>query len=226
MTSGYQTLTQEIMSYPIPIFISETGCNVPEPRTFTDQAAIFGPQMNPYWSGSIIYEWIQEANHYGLITYGGSTDALNTAIPSTIIRTGTPTPVVPDFANLMSAWSTINPTGTLQASAYTPTNSAISCPTYATASGSTWLVAGNVALPTLNEQYNSAVQYSITAGHLEGQASATTTAATKSGASASAATTATKPNAAGRGADADASMRVVGALAAMGGVLLGFTLWL
>lgn len=55
MTSGYQTLNQEVMNYPIPIFISETGCNVPEPRTFADQAAIFGPQMSPYWSGSIIY---------------------------------------------------------------------------------------------------------------------------------------------------------------------------
>jgi len=58
MTSGYELLQNQTEGFPVPIFVSETGCNVPEPRTFEDQAAIFGP-MSGTWSGSIIYEWIQ-----------------------------------------------------------------------------------------------------------------------------------------------------------------------
>lgn len=51
--SGYAELTRNITSYNIPIFFSETGCNTVRPRTFGDQAAIFGPEMAPYWSGSV-----------------------------------------------------------------------------------------------------------------------------------------------------------------------------
>ena len=59
-TSGYQTLTDMFQNYPAPVFFSEVGCNTVPPRTFNDQAAIFGPEMSGIWSGSIIYEWIQE----------------------------------------------------------------------------------------------------------------------------------------------------------------------
>jgi hypothetical protein len=38
------------------IFFSETGCSVGGPRTFDDQAAIFGPSMSGTWSGVMIYE--------------------------------------------------------------------------------------------------------------------------------------------------------------------------
>jgi hypothetical protein len=51
--SGYAQLTENIAGYNIPIFFSETGCNTVPPRTFADQAAIFGPDMAPYWSGSV-----------------------------------------------------------------------------------------------------------------------------------------------------------------------------
>ena len=70
--SGYSMLEQNATSLNIPIFISETGCNKPPPRLFTDQAAIFGQNMSNTWSGAIIYEWIEEANSYGLISYGMS----------------------------------------------------------------------------------------------------------------------------------------------------------
>lgn len=40
MTSGYEVLQNGSVGFPVPLFISETGCNVPEPRTFGDQAAI------------------------------------------------------------------------------------------------------------------------------------------------------------------------------------------
>ena len=68
--SGYSMLQRNASSYNIPIFISETGCKIPRPRLFADQAAIFGPDMADTWSGAIVYEWIQEANEYGLISYG------------------------------------------------------------------------------------------------------------------------------------------------------------
>lgn len=65
-------LQKNASEYNIPIFFSETGCQTVRPRTFGDQAAIFGSEMSETWSGSIIYEWIQEANDYGLISYGPS----------------------------------------------------------------------------------------------------------------------------------------------------------
>ena len=68
--SGYSMLEQNATNLNIPIFISETGCRTPPPRLFTDQASIFGQNMSNTWSGAIIYEWIEEANKYGLISYG------------------------------------------------------------------------------------------------------------------------------------------------------------
>jgi len=65
MTSGYELLQNQTEGFPVPIFVSETGCNVPEPRTFEDQAAIFGP-MSGTWSGSIIYEWIQVSSTHNV----------------------------------------------------------------------------------------------------------------------------------------------------------------
>jgi 1,3-beta-glucanosyltransferase GAS1 len=69
-TSGYMALQQMFEDYPLPIFLSEDGCNTVPPRTFNDQQAIFGPEMSGTWSGAIIYEWIQELNNYGLVSYG------------------------------------------------------------------------------------------------------------------------------------------------------------
>jgi 1,3-beta-glucanosyltransferase GAS1 len=68
--SGYARLQESFKDYPVPVFISETGCITAPPRDFADQAAIFGPDMSGTWSGSIIYEWIQEMNAYGLVSYG------------------------------------------------------------------------------------------------------------------------------------------------------------
>lgn len=68
--SGYAELQKNASNYNIPLFVSETGCNIPKPRTFDDQAAILGPDMADTWSGTIVYEWISEKNDYGLISYG------------------------------------------------------------------------------------------------------------------------------------------------------------
>lgn len=80
MTSGYNMLEQNATDLNIPIFLSETGCNVARPRTFQDQTAIYG-EMADVWSGSIIYEWIEEANNYGLISYGEKVDPASPSAP-------------------------------------------------------------------------------------------------------------------------------------------------
>lgn len=153
--SGYNMLQKNATDYPIPIFFSETGCNSPKPRTFDDQSAIFGPEMSGTWSGSIIYEWIQETNDYGLISYGPSVSAAaatNTIVEDGFSRQGSPTPVLPDFTNLKSQWATLNPTGAAL-SAYSKVASSITgiqCPA-STAGG--WDVDPSSPLPTLGQTY-------------------------------------------------------------------------
>lgn len=48
-TSGYANLEVGAANFPVPIFFSETGCNTVRPRTFEDQAAIFGEEMINDW---------------------------------------------------------------------------------------------------------------------------------------------------------------------------------
>ncbi|KAJ5516285.1 hypothetical protein N7527_007845 [Penicillium freii] len=162
--SGYNILQKNATDYPIPIFFSETGCNTPSPRTFEDQAAIFGEHMSDTWSGSIIYEWIEETNDYGLISYGPSVDAA-TATASSIedgfTRKGTPTPVSPDFNNLKSQWATLHPTG-VALSAYRKSASsltAIECP--ASTSGG-WAVDPSSPLPTLGQTFKKGSDSTVT----------------------------------------------------------------
>jgi len=145
-TSGYVGLQESAEGYPIPIFFSEDGCNTVPPRTFNDQAAIFGPEMVDTWSGAIIYEWIQETNNYGLVTYGAAGGAnQGSVVVDGFTRQGMPTPVQPDFSNLAAQWSTLTPTG-VKSAAYTPSASAPACPT-STAGG--WTVDPSSPLPTL-----------------------------------------------------------------------------
>ncbi|KAJ5692894.1 Glycoside hydrolase superfamily [Penicillium macrosclerotiorum] len=153
--SGYDMLQKNASDYNIPIFFSETGCNTPAPRTFDDQASIFGDKMSGTWSGAIIYEWIEETNDYGLISYGTSAKtaaATNTNIEDGYTRKGTPTPVSPDFSNLKSQWATLSPTG-VSLSEYrkeTGSISVVECPAY-TSGG--WAVDPSSALPTLGQTY-------------------------------------------------------------------------
>lgn len=148
--SGYANLQSMAKDFPVPIFFSETGCNVPGPRLFGDQNAIFGPEMVNDWSGALIYEWIEEENHYGLISYGPKLEPTATGanIEGGFTRAGTPTPVLPDFTNLQNQWATITPTG-IKRSDYDPKHvSTRACPTSGVQG---WLVNGNVALPTIGE---------------------------------------------------------------------------
>ncbi|KAA8574827.1 hypothetical protein EYC84_004072 [Monilinia fructicola] len=139
-----------------------------------NQAAILGPEMDDQWSGAIVYEWIEEANDYGLISYGSTVAATVVAsgVAGGYSRAGTPTPVSPDFANLQSQWSTLTPTG-VASSAYSPTLTPPACP--ASTSGG-WLVDGDVKLPSIGQKEVTGTA-TTTSGSISSTGSATGSAA-------------------------------------------------
>lgn len=140
-SSGYSKLQEMASTYSIPIFFSETGCNVDPPRLFTDQAAIFGSDMVNNWSGSIIYEWSQAGNKYGLVTYG---DPSSSGYKSS----GSPVPIKPDFANLQSQWANLSPKGVAKSAYDTASIKPPTCPSQAP----TWDVDPSAPLPTIGQK--------------------------------------------------------------------------
>lgn len=219
--SGYSMLQQNASDLNIPIFVSETGCRKPRPRLFADQASILGKDMEDTWSGAIVYEWIEEVNNYGLINYGTVAipiDELLSLIstlgpkvdpqkdPNALdgyLRSGTPTPISPDYNNLKSQWATLSPSG-VKLSDYSATKKPPPCPT-STLSG--WEVNGDVSLPTLGQVLDR------TTG-----SSAASQAATATKSAASASTT-------GKGV-ATVGREVAGMAIGLVGVMLGFVVWL
>ncbi|KAI0200571.1 Glucanosyltransferase-domain-containing protein [Astrocystis sublimbata] len=215
MTSGYANLQEEAKDFPVPIFFSETGCNVPGPRLFDDQASIFGPEMTKYWSGSIIYEWIEEMNHYGIISYGPKVDPTVTGenIFDGFTRAGTPTPVSPDFDNLSRQWAMVTPTGVAK-SDYDPKGvSTRDCPA-STAGG--WLVNGNVAVPTLGASLGTSTL--ATASSVVEMATSSTETSTSSETSATPTPSETDNAVSG-------AQEVAGMAAGLVGVMMMFTFW-
>ncbi|KAI1158222.1 Glucanosyltransferase-domain-containing protein [Nemania serpens] len=211
MTSGYANLLEEGKNFPVPIFFSETGCNVPGPRLFEDQASIFGPDMKDHFSGAIIYEWIEEQNHYGLISYGPKVDPTVTGknIFDGFTRAGTPTPVSPDFDNLSKQWAKLTPTGVAK-SAYNPKIvSTRTCPT-ATVSG--WLVNGNVAAPTLGASLGTSTYVAASTVTVPASDATSATSATPSASD--------KPNA------VPGHQKVTGMATGLVGVMMMFAFWL
>ena len=210
--SGYNELVANATGLQIPIFISETGCHVPEPRYFDDQDAILGPDMENQWSGAIVYEWIEEANNYGLISYGPSVDPTsNTAALDGYTRSGTPSPVTPDFSNLKSHWATLHPTG-VALSDYSSSASnlkPIACPA-TTPNG--WLVDATASLPSVGQTLDRAA--TSTGGIATGSPAKPSSTAKKGGA------TVIKPTFMMGGNE------VAGMGAALVTVMLGFLIWL
>lgn len=208
-TSGYNMLEANSSAYNIPIFMSETGCNTVRPRTFQDQTALYG-DMADTWSGSIVYEWIEEANDYGLVSYGEKVDpASPSAPPDGFPRSGTPIPVQPDFSNLGNVWKTLNPTG-VKESAYTPSNSAPECPPMTSGA---WEVNPTSALPTLGQTYNAQVATPTASGSGSGASQPSGTASGSAG-----------PKSTGAASDG-LSRELTGAGAAMV-VVMGVFAWL
>ena len=205
--SGYSELVQNATGLQIPIFISETGCRIPKPRTFDDMDSILGKDMEDVFSGAIVYEWIEETNDYGLISYGPKVnDMTNTDALDGYIRTGTPMPVSPDYSNLKSHWATLHPTG-VALSAYSASASSltpIACPS-STVNG--WIVDPTQSLPSVGQTIDLAA---TSTGGLGGSGSA-------------------KPSSTAKKGDA-AAIHTGNEVAGMGvgliGVMLGFLFWL
>src|SRR5271163_618770 len=98
---------------------------------------IFGPEMTPILSGAIIYEWTQEANDYGIISYPDNAIQENVEVP-----VGVPTPLQPEFDNLKSVWAAVSPSSISEVQ-YSFTTVVMACPEVTAG----WTIDGNAALP-------------------------------------------------------------------------------
>ncbi|KAJ3107655.1 1,3-beta-glucanosyltransferase gas1 [Phlyctochytrium planicorne] len=65
--SGYADRTREMKVLHMPLLVSEYGCNSVRPRNFTELGALYGTEMLSVWSGSILYEYSNEDNSYGIV---------------------------------------------------------------------------------------------------------------------------------------------------------------
>jgi 1,3-beta-glucanosyltransferase GAS1 len=227
--STYNQLQDFAKDFPVPIFFTETGCNVPGPRLWADQEAIFGPEMIGDWSGAIVYEWIQEQNNYGIINYGppvGDPTKNDESVFDNWTRKGTPTPVSPDFENLKARWATLSPAGVNRGD-YDPSHvSTRACPA-ATESG-WWAVDGDVKLPALDETITAFadptnfIRGSMTLTEPSSSSTSTSTAETESASSDADISDEDQQNAetADQGEGKGAAIGV-----SIGGMVLGLMLW-
>ncbi|MCJ1473742.1 hypothetical protein MMC13_002393 [Lambiella insularis] len=204
--SGYSQLEKNATNYPLPIFFSETGCITVPPRTFADQSAIFGSDMANTWSGAIVYEWVEVANNYGIVSYGAPSVV---GAATSYVVSGTPTPVSPDYQNLKSQWATLSPTG-VSLSAYSPSASSLSTPACPTSTANGWLVIGNAALPSIGQTGAATSTAPLASG---------TAPVPASGTAASSSPSATKST-------ANEGKEVVGMTIALAIVMLSFIVWL
>lgn len=208
--ASYDKLQDYAHKFPVPIFFSETGCNVPGPRLFDDQDSIFTEPMVNDWSGAIVYEWIQEQNNYGLISYGPEIDDVtknDDEVFDGFTRRGTPTPVSPDFDNLKTKWQNNKPTGIKKADHDPEDVSTRDCPT--STNGGWWEVNGNVQLPSIGQTYTG-----------DSTEAPTSTADPSDDAERTTSTGDTEDNA------ASGDKQIAAMSAALVGVMLIFTVWL
>lgn len=94
-TSGYKERTEEFKDYPIPIFFSEFGCNLVNPRPFTECKALYGPKMTGIWSGGLVYMYFEEENRYGVVKIDPSGNVIE----------------LEDFKYLQEEFNNVNPLG-------------------------------------------------------------------------------------------------------------------
>lgn len=66
--SGWGEKVSDYTDYPLPMFLSEYGCNsVPGARPFTEVPALYTKAMTSVFSGGLVYEYTQEQSNYGIV---------------------------------------------------------------------------------------------------------------------------------------------------------------
>ena len=108
--SGFADRVEDFQNYSIPLFFSEFGCNLVQPRPFTEIQSIYSKNMTSVFSGGLVYEWTEEANNYGLVEVNN----ISSVSP------------LQDFYNLKNQYQlTPNPTGD---GGYNPSGQYSTCP--------------------------------------------------------------------------------------------------
>jgi len=127
--SGYDKQVEFFSNYSVPVFFAEYGCNVPDGadgRVWEETTALYSDDMTEVINGGIVYMYFQEDNDYGLVSVNGNKAS-----------------TMKNFAALSTVIAKVSPSSTA-ASAYTPTNTANSCPPLS----DTWAVDSESLPPT------------------------------------------------------------------------------
>ncbi|KAJ2484317.1 1 3-beta-glucanosyltransferase gel4 [Coemansia sp. RSA 2320] len=140
-SSGYADVVKNFTNWDVPVLLTEYGCNNIQPRTFPEIAAIYGSNMTASFSGGFVYEYVQEANMYGLVSVSGST--------------GTKTA---DYDNFKKALAAVSPSG-VSMSSYSPSGKQQSCP--AVSAAAQWM-ASSVLPPTPSNSTCSCMMNTLT----------------------------------------------------------------
>ncbi|KAK6461980.1 Glucanosyltransferase-domain-containing protein [Scheffersomyces coipomensis] len=110
--SGYSNITAQYANLNIPLFFSEYGCNLVQPRLFQEVGTLYGDQMTDIWSGGIVYMYFEEVNNYGLVSL------LSDGSISTLV----------DFNNLQTQLASVTPSIATAAAESSVSLSPTSCP--------------------------------------------------------------------------------------------------
>ncbi|KXJ96388.1 Glucanosyltransferase-domain-containing protein [Microdochium bolleyi] len=65
--AGWDHTIRSFSHSPVPVFFSEYGAQIGQPRIFEETRALYSPAMTGVFSGGIVYEWFYGSNRYGLV---------------------------------------------------------------------------------------------------------------------------------------------------------------
>ncbi|KAJ1338698.1 1,3-beta-glucanosyltransferase GAS1 [Microdochium nivale] len=66
--AGWDTLARSFSQSPVPVFMSEYGAQIGQPRIFQETRALYSPAMTGALSGGIVYEMFEGSSRYGLVS--------------------------------------------------------------------------------------------------------------------------------------------------------------